>query len=308
MREALHQAYFRLKRSAFERLMQSVFRLKWRFRHVPLSAPALNREVLDAMEMDRGSIAGPGTSAALTALVEGGGEAAFPGNAMDLFLHDGKLLPCVLPGDSEQGCEWFHAASYYPLYYALYRRCLEFCDRPKFLEIGVRTGYQGVVLAKATRGNCTYVGVDPNLYVQNGLALAGRTFALLRQRMLGFDYVLIQGYSWDRDIGDTLAYSAPFDLIHIDGDHTLAGKLIDLELARHLIAPNGLVLVDDYDHHELVRDAVARACAAGWYTQFAYLATLRGLAVLACGQAPIVIHPMSGPHPRREEKSAHASI
>jgi len=50
--------------------------------------------------------------------------------------------------------------------------------------------------------------------------------------------------------------------VHIDGDHTLTGKLRDLDLARHLVAPSGLVLVDDATHVPSNADAVGAGRAA----------------------------------------------
>ena len=109
---------------------------------------------------------------------------------------------------------------------------------------------------------------------------AGATFSLLRERLPAAEFVLFEGYSWDQDIQHSLAYSGPFDIIHIDGDHTLPGKLHDLELARGLLASDGLVLVDDYGHHSIVADAIVRACRLGWYAEFAFLPTKRGLGLL----------------------------
>jgi predicted O-methyltransferase YrrM len=125
-----------------------------------------------------------------------------------------------------------------------------------------------------------YVGVDPNVYLRNGLELASATLQRLRSELNTTEFMLIEGFSWDADVQKTLAYSGPFDLIHIDGDHTLLGKLIDLELARRLLAPGGLVLVDDYSYHSPISDAVNRSLALGWYREIAVIPTLRGLAVL----------------------------
>jgi predicted O-methyltransferase YrrM len=72
-----------------------------------------------------------------------------------------------------------------------------------------------------------------------------------------------------------------FDYIHIDGDHSLEGKLADLELSRSLLKPGGLVLVDDYHHMPAVPEAIQRAWALAWYHRFALAPTDRGLAILS---------------------------
>jgi predicted O-methyltransferase YrrM len=60
----------------------------------------------------------------------------------------------------------------------------------------------------------------------------------------------------------------------------MQGKLIDLELSRKLLADDGVVLVDDVDHHPIIRDAIKRAIALGWFKEYLYVKTLRGLAIL----------------------------
>jgi predicted O-methyltransferase YrrM len=198
----------------------------------------------------------------------------------ELFSLDGAMLPCWLEGDLTLSDGWLSDADYYPLYYALFRTLAPAGRATRLLEFGVRTGYAGVAFARAAQGAARYLGVDPNLYVRDGLELAGATFQILRSTLADFDFVLLEGYSWDADIQRSLLYSGPFDIIHIDGDHTLPGKLFDLELARRLIAPDGVILIDDYDHHTIVSDAVGRALALGWFNEFAYVPTKRGLAVL----------------------------
>jgi predicted O-methyltransferase YrrM len=198
----------------------------------------------------------------------------------ELFSLDGAMLPCWLEGDLTLSDDWLMDANYYPLYYALFRTLAPAGRTTRLLELGVRTGYVGVTFAKAAQGPARYLGVDPNLYVRDGLGLAGATFQILRSGLADFDFALLEGYSWDTNIQRSLLYSGPFDIIHIDGDHTLPGKLLDLELAQRLITSYGIVLIDDYDHHTIVSDAVRRALALVWFKEFADVPTKRGLAVL----------------------------
>jgi predicted O-methyltransferase YrrM len=201
--------------------------------------------------------------------------------ADELFTMSGRKLPCWLKEDSCSATDdWLTAASNYPAYYSLFRRLTHPASKTRLLEIGVRTGYIPVVFAKASRGLSYYLGVDPNLYLQNGLTLASQSLQHVQSCIPTFDFALIEGYSWDDWVRKSIMYSGPFDLIHIDGDHTLGGKLVDLDIARFALADNGIILVDDYDHHPCVREAVERAIRVGIFRQFAYLPTFRGLAAL----------------------------
>jgi len=199
----------------------------------------------------------------------------------ELFQYNNKDLPCKLKEDYNPGDDWLNHPSYYPLYFNLFKSHSKGKKDVNFLEIGVRSGYMAAVFAKAlmqVRSN--YVGIDPNLYLPNGLDLAAATARIMTEANPDFHYLLINGYSWDEKIMKSLELSPKYDIIHIDGDHTLPGKLHDLELGRGLIANSGIILVDDYEHHSIVADAIARACRLGWFREFAFVPTKRGLAAL----------------------------
>jgi predicted O-methyltransferase YrrM len=197
-----------------------------------------------------------------------------------LFHLQGKPLPCLMKEDFSESDPWLTTADYYPAYHSLFRSLSAGKKRIRFLEIGVRTGYVAAVLAQAVKCPAMYVGVDPNRYVSNGLELAGATLGRLRGRFSGFDGVLIEGYSWEDRIHHTLRDSGPFDWIHIDGHHVLDVKLHDIELARKVLAPGGLVLVDDLDHMDCVSGAVKRAMSLKFFREYYRYPTFRGLAVL----------------------------
>jgi predicted O-methyltransferase YrrM len=218
-----------------------------------------------------------------TRLIEAiGGESLRPAplSSREIFSFDGVTLPCWLESDLYLEDDWLTSAANYPLYYALFQRLTRTDRKTRMLEIGVRTGYIGVVLARAARGPSLYLGVDPNLYVANGLQLAADTFAVVRDKLLHAEALLLEGYSWDSGVQKTLSFNGPFDIVHIDGDHSLVGKLIDLHLARQVLAEGGVVLVDDYDHIPVISDAIRRAFRLGWFNEFAYVPTKRGLALL----------------------------
>lgn len=243
--------------------------------------PHLPPDVQEALALSATSLFEPAESPQLVHLV--GREQpidALP-SPRGLFFIDGNPLPCWLETDLTFVDDWLTSPYYYPVYYSLFCKLTVPEQKSRLFEIGVRTGYLGVVFAKAARGPCFYLGVDPNLYVQNGLQLASDTFKILRS-LGNFDFSLIEGYSWESHVQKTLIYSGPFDIIHIDGDHTLPGKLIDLNLSRHLVSQSGIILVDDYDYHPTVSDAIKRAMTLGWFREFLHVSSKRGLAVLRC--------------------------
>lgn len=198
-----------------------------------------------------------------------------------IFALGGQMLPCWLDGDLSPSDPWLVAADYYPRYYCLFEAAGEQRPSLNLLEIGVRTGYQAVVFAKAVRRPCTYVGIDPDLYRADGLKRARASLRALRGQGHPLTFKCLRGYSNNPTVRRRVRGLAPFDLIHIDGDHSLRGKLIDLDFARTVLREDGLVLVDDFDHlPDVVQPAVARAVRLGWYRHFARLPTTRGLALL----------------------------
>ncbi len=199
----------------------------------------------------------------------------------ELFTNkENKRYPCWLPGDETLGDDWLLSSNYYPFYFRLYRHLAQKFQHPALLEFGVRSGYSGVVFAKAVEGPKSYFGVDPNLYVAKGLESAAATFSQLRKEGFGLQSFLIEGFSSSEAVQKTLSFSAPFDFIHVDGEHTLLGKILDLWIARNLVSENGYVLVDDFEHHGFIFESVKAACQSGWFSKFSYVPTKRGLAVL----------------------------
>jgi hypothetical protein len=193
---------------------------------------------------------------------------------------DGKRYPCWLPGDESLGDDWLLSHQYYPYYFRLYHQLGKEMINPSLLEFGVRSGYSGVVFSKAVPGAKTYVGVDPNLYVAQGLESAAATYRQLQKEGNLLQYFLIEGFSSSEAVQKTLSFSAPFDFIHVDGEHTLQGKILDLRIARNLVSENGYVLVDDFEHHGFIFDSVKVACKLGWFSKFSFVPTKRGLGVL----------------------------
>jgi SAM-dependent methyltransferase len=246
----------------------------------PSKAP-LTMEVRAALELPT---LGPCTVKAdpwLTKLAQAAVTRKASFSSRELFSLGGVPLPCWREEDVVLEDNWVTTECYYPLYHRFFQEISLHVPQPRLLEIGVRTGYIGVCFARGANGPAQYVGVDPNLYLADSLDRARSSFAALATTIPGFKFECLLGYSDNPKIQSKLQRMAPFDLIHIDGDHTLRGKLIDLNLCRSLLKPNGLVLVDDFTHiPAVVEEAVSRALKLGWYSRFSFLATMRGMALL----------------------------
>lgn len=202
-------------------------------------------------------------------------------SSRELFSLHGTPLPGWREEDVGLEDDWVTADDYYPLYHRFFQEAAEHWPAPRLLEIGVRTGYVGLCFARGVAGQAEYIGVDPNLYLPDSLDRASASFAAVAAVQPGFRFQCLLGYSENAAIQRRLRALGPYDLIHVDGDHSLPGKLLDLDLCRSLLKPNGVVLVDDYSHiPAVIQEAVSRALHLGWYSRFAVLDTKRGLALL----------------------------
>lgn len=122
-------------------------------------------------------------------------------------------------------------------------------------EIGVRAGYSAFAMFSANP-RIFYRGVDINMGVHGGFS--GSVYFALGLLKYHFPDASIQiriADSQQIKFLDTLAPSKTgrFDLAHIDGDHSYAGALHDLELC---LPYSKIMVVDDYDFDLEVRQAV----------------------------------------------------
>jgi hypothetical protein len=117
--------------------------------------------------------------------------------------------------------------------------------QPKVIgEIGVRAGYSAFAFLSAAP-EAEYVGYDADQGQWGGQ----RGFTAHAEKLLApFRHTITY-----MDSQETVRYSRPFDLFHVDGDHSYAGCLHDLEVAWPV---SRWVLVDDYDFILPVRAAV----------------------------------------------------
>jgi predicted O-methyltransferase YrrM len=121
---------------------------------------------------------------------------------------------------------------YYNFYYSYGRHF-----KPKNIyEIGVRAGYTAYFLLLGSKA-AKYRGIDLEVFKEGSTAMASKLLKKVCK-----DVGLSIGDSHKLDTLGEL-----YDLIHIDGDHSYEGKVQDLELALANLAPNGVIVIDDYN-------------------------------------------------------------
>lgn len=155
--------------------------------------------------------------------------------------------PAILaPGD-----ERFAADKFYEYYRVKYGIAAEL-KPDRIAEIGVRYGYSACAFLSAMP-EAAYTGFDKIGGGHGGVA--GDTFEFVRPLLSGrFPSAQIDLIHADSQTLDSLG--GPYDLIHIDGDHTERGCSHDLRLAFDATAAGGSILVDDYDYIAGVSEAV----------------------------------------------------
>lgn len=122
----------------------------------------------------------------------------------------------------------------------------------RFLEIGVWTGGTPAKLHLQFGPQVLYTGVDPyigddsDMYTGqfwSGDTEADRVYRKTKERVEGCGYELIRAKSLD------FAAANPdqlWDCILVDGDHRFKAALDDMETFMPLVAPGGIMVVDDH--------------------------------------------------------------
>lgn len=106
------------------------------------------------------------------------------------------------------------------------------------LEIGVLKGKSAILLALHARSDEAVVLVDPALRRE---AIDGV------ERVHPNNNILLRARSDEiRDRPELVARRARFRWIHIDGEHTGRAVLNDMALASELLAPSGIMCLDDF--------------------------------------------------------------
>lgn len=129
----------------------------------------------------------------------------------------------------------------YPLLREVAKHHQQTIQRPlKYLEIGVNEGGS----AEAVLGTGTVesaILVDNWCYESSGLEKAKK-----RIGDNGSKAKFLTGDS--KQVLPTI--NGQFDMIYVDGDHTAEGCGFDMQESLRLLAPDGVMVVDDVDHPE----------------------------------------------------------
>jgi predicted O-methyltransferase YrrM len=119
-------------------------------------------------------------------------------------------------------------------------------DKMKVLEIGVFEGHSTRLLAESMSPDGELYGIDPffkgNLGISYGLWVTRKQVQLAKKTNPRINIKLIRDFSYnaakDRSLAD-------FDLIFIDGDHSIEGITQDWSDWSDRIVPKGLIALHD---------------------------------------------------------------
>ena len=135
------------------------------------------------------------------------------------------------------------------------------------LELGVRYGYSAVALLRgllATAGSCDipYIGVDSECDGIPSNAIAAKNL-----RWLNPQAAILKYSTADPELNSTIqsvrGRGLPFDLIHIDGDHSEAGIINELAIAKIWSTGNTIILVDDCNTDHINKAVTDFCCESG---------------------------------------------
>src|SRR3990167_848191 len=135
------------------------------------------------------------------------------------------------------------------------------------LEIGVRFGYAGIALicgaVWAGVKSPSYVGIDAETdgIVSNTIALNNIIDACPVSRngaSGGTAYIIKANTRYVAAVNAAIAGQL-FDIVHVDGDHSIQGVQNELSIASAAINPTGWILIDDIDTPH-IKDAADKFC------------------------------------------------
>lgn len=134
-------------------------------------------------------------------------------------------------------------AQYKEYYKVKYELCKQ--KQPAIIaEIGVRAGYSAWTFLQASP-TAIYTGLDANNGTHGGQGGQDGSFSEWASSILSpYNAKLV---NIDTQKVDSLPVSN-VDFFHVDGDHTTAGVIHDLNLALDCINENGLLVIDDIDY------------------------------------------------------------
>lgn len=131
---------------------------------------------------------------------------------------------------------------YFSVYAGAARRYLP----KRILEIGTRFGTTGICMMLGLPVGSTVVfrSIDDESYDYGSCFKANRNF----QEQVPWADAYCLHHNTFQGLPDDVRQHAPYDLIHIDGNHDKHGVLNDLCLCWPILADGGLILLDDATH------------------------------------------------------------
>lgn len=195
----------------------------------------------------------------------------------------------IIGAAKQPGDEWF--IDYHDTY-AWYRAIGRAKNPSRILELGVRYGYALVAMAKGAMDNSMFVhGIPISIPVLTGIdsefdGIASNEIARSNinwicpcygidcpHRIIKIDTLVLDPLS--------IADRAPFDIIHVDGNHSMVGIERELWIADTLIAADGWILVDDIDTPHVLNAALQFAVKQE--LNCVHIPTFHGMVVIPMG-------------------------
>ena len=184
------------------------------------------------------------------------------------------MINCIVPEEllhESDIAESYLTSDLYPIYRDIVAEA-----KPKsILEIGCRYGYSLGVALDAYDGIERAVAVDivddPSAYIPgpDGAFRTTQRNVQAMKRSGRWPGTQFEFYEQNTQRVTDLPFSGSFDLVYVDGDHTVAGMLHDLMLVIPLLSEKGIIVVDDMDWMpELSAPAKLFARAVGMDTAY----------------------------------------
>jgi predicted O-methyltransferase YrrM len=131
----------------------------------------------------------------------------------------------------------------------------------KFLEIGV---YKGQILslvqmlANSSSRNAKIYGVtplfDPDFADYNRLPYIEKLFEKFNLTME--NTTVIDGFSQKPDIIEKVKETGPYDMVYVDGDHSYAVTVSDIENYGKMLKIGGFMVVDDCNNNKKIPEEI----------------------------------------------------
>jgi len=146
-------------------------------------------------------------------------------------------------------CPWDGTATpgriaQYRKYYKVKHDIVKSINPKVIVEIGVRAGYSAFAFMSACP-DATYVGYDADNQKHGGQG--SKPYVPWAEKILneaGFENRM----HWPVDTQKIDVLPEGGDFYHIDGDHSTAGVMHDLDLCFAQLFEGGFMLIDDYDY------------------------------------------------------------